>query len=162
MLEEAIGFGRMTAGLVDQKGEELWREDQRGRALVRERGVNSGFRVIAVPARARNQVEMLHVLPARLPHESRVVSRGGLSTGFHREDREPGARLDDLLRHVGAFARDETLARAIRGDGRTSSFDVRADRRGIDGAQMIDALGERHGERVAPEFRAVLPALRAD
>src|SRR5436190_1825128 len=109
--------GRMSTGLVDEEREELWREDQRGRPLGRERSVKGRLGVIAVASRARDKVEMLDVLPARLPDEARVVSRGGLAPGFHREDREPGAGFDDLLRYVGAFARHEVLARAIRRDG---------------------------------------------
>ena len=115
MLKKAIGFGRMAARLVDEKREEFRREHERGRPLVRERRVEGRLGVVAVALRARDQVEVLHVLPPRLPHEARVVSGRGLSTRFHGEDGEPRASFDDLLRHIGALTGDEMLPGPIRG-----------------------------------------------
>src|SRR5947207_2829009 len=152
----------MPTGFVYEEREELGCEHERRRSLLCEGRVERCFRIVAVIPRELLQIEMLDVFPAGLPREPRVVTAHRLSSGFHGEYGETGARLDDLLRDVGAFARHEMLARPIRRDGRSPGLDIRADRRRIDRAQVIDAFGERDSERVAAQDRSVLAALRRD
>src|SRR5205814_10167396 len=115
----------MAAGFMDEEREELGREHERRGSLRCERRVEGCLRIVAVVPRALHQIEVLDVFPAGLPRESRVVTADRLPPGFHGEYGETSARLDDLLRDVGAFARHEMLSRPIRGDGRSPRLDVR-------------------------------------
>ena len=85
MLEEAIGFGRMAARFVDEKREEFRREHERRRPLLGEGRVQRGFGIVAIATRARDEVQMLDVLPAALTHEARVVTAGRLAARLHGE-----------------------------------------------------------------------------
>src|SRR3989442_11111596 len=129
----------MAARFVDEEREKLRREHEGRRPLLREWSVQRGFGIVPVSRGTSDEIKMLDVFPAALAHEARVVAGGGLAPRFHRKDRQPGARFDDLLRYVGAFARDEVPPRAIRRDGRSPRLDIRTDRRRVDRAQVIDA-----------------------
>src|SRR5467141_3865013 len=117
----------MPARFVDEEREKLRCEHERGRPLLREWSVQHGFGIVPVSRGTSDEVKMLDVFPAALAHETRVVAGGGLAPRFHRKDREPGARFDDLLRYVGALARHEVLARAIRRGGGPPRLDIRTD-----------------------------------
>src|SRR6266571_3567233 len=98
---------------MDEKSQELRREHKRRRPLIRERSVQRGLRVVSIATSTPNEVQVLDVFPPTLSHEARVVSARGLSARLDGQDREPSARLDDLLPDIGAFARHEMLTRAI-------------------------------------------------
>ena len=127
VLEQPVRLGRMAARLVHEQREELGGEDQGRGPLGRERRVERRLCVVAIPLRTRDEVEVLDVFPAGLPGEPRVGALCGLRAGLHRENRESRPRLHDFLRHVGAVARDQVLAGAVRGDGGAARFDVGAD-----------------------------------
>src|SRR5207253_241580 len=103
-----------------EEREELGREDERGRRVLCERRVEHRLGVIAVARGAADQVELLDELPSCLSGEARVVALRRLRAALRRGDRDARARLDDLLRYVGALARHEALARAVRRDGRAA------------------------------------------
>src|SRR6266576_4693007 len=114
----------MAARFMDEEREELGREHERRGPLRCKWRVEGCLGIVAVIPRALHQIEVLDVFPAGLPREPRVVTADRLSPGFHGEYGETSARLDDLLGDVGAFAGHQTLARPIRGDGRSPHLDV--------------------------------------
>src|SRR6266702_8938079 len=117
----------MAARFVNQEREKLRRENEGRRPLLSEWRVQRGFGIVPVSRGTGDEIQMLDVFPATLPHEARVISAGGLASCFHRKHRQSGARFDDLLRYVGPFARHQMLASAIRRDGGSPRLDIRAD-----------------------------------
>src|SRR5687768_11289307 len=152
----------MAARLVYEQREEFGREHQRRGALGRERRVEHGLGVVAIARGARHEVEVLDELPAGLAREPAVVALGRFGACLHRGEADAGARLDDLLANVGALARHEMLARAIRGYASASRHRVRTFEIRVGRAQQRDALGQRDSEWIALKRGPVFAALWRD
>ena len=144
---------------MDQQREERLIDQERRR--LRDRGLRGEHRldVAGEGARVRQDVELRHVLPARLADVPHVAARRGLRTGLRRGHVQAGAALDDLLPHIGALARDEPLAGAIGGDRHAAQRRVRSRKDRVRCAKQLDALSHRHPERVALDRGAVLATL---
>src|SRR5439155_15029908 len=70
------------------------------------------------------------------------------------------AALDHVLPDVGALARHEALLRAVRRNARPPDLRVRRREKRVGLAEQCDTLGDRDAERIAPDRRPVLTALR--
>src|SRR5206468_2208993 len=162
VLEDAVGLGRVTAGLVHQEREKFWSEYQRRGSLFCQRRVKRRLRVVAVARRARHEVELLDELPSSLAREPAVVALRGLRAAFRRRDRDTRAGLDDLLRDIGALARDQALARPVCGDRGAALPGIRSLEVRVGALEQRDALLDRDAEWVARELRPVLALLRRD
>ncbi len=162
---DAVELGRVPDGLVHLHDRLLRREDDR-RAAGRARGcAQERRRLLADARRLAVEPELLDVLPAALAADARVLARiaphlGHVVGGCVRVD--PAAALVDVLLDVRALGGDEDLVLALGADHRDRHLHVVVPHAVLGPQAEVDLLGQRDGEGVALERRAVLAGVSLD